>query len=105
MKVLKKRIILASISSILIASTVSTSVASDDLAKTKAAACFGCHGTNGISMIPIYPNLAGQKELYLVKRLKDFKSGKASDPTMDGISQMMSDDDIKIVAKYFANMK
>ena len=105
MQILKKRIILASISLTLIASTASTSVASDDLAKTKASVCFGCHGNNGVSMIPIYPNLAGQKELYIVKRLKDYKSGKANDPTMDGISQMMSDDDIKIVAKYFANMK
>ena len=42
--------------------------------KAKAAMCAACHGANGISIAPMYPNLAGQKEAYLVKQLKDFKA-------------------------------
>ena len=45
--------------------------------KTKAAMCGACHGAEGISSIPMYPNLAGQKSMYIVKQLKDFKTGNS----------------------------
>ena len=38
--------------------------------KAKSVTCAACHGNNGISMIPMYPNLAGQKEQYLVDKLQ-----------------------------------
>jgi len=41
--------------------------------KAKSQVCAGCHGMNGVSMVPTYPNLAGQKEQYLVKAINDFK--------------------------------
>ena len=50
--------------------------------KGKSVMCAACHGAAGISAVPTYPNLAGQKEAYLAKQLKDFKSGKRNDPTM-----------------------
>lgn len=37
--------------------------------KVKAAVCSGCHGADGNSMIPSFPKLAGQGELYLLKQL------------------------------------
>ena len=37
--------------------------------KAKAATCAACHGANGVSAIPMYPNLAGQKEAYLLLSL------------------------------------
>jgi cytochrome c553 len=37
--------------------------------------CAACHGANGISATGDFPKLAGQYNLYLVRALKDYKSG------------------------------
>ena len=37
--------------------------------KAKAAMCAGCHGAAGVSINPMWPNLAGQKEAYLSKQI------------------------------------
>jgi len=50
------------------------------------ASCSACHGATGKSMIPIYPNLAGQQAAYIVKQLKDFQSGARKDPTMSAMA-------------------
>ena len=73
--------------------------------KAKSATCAACHGAEGISAIPMYPNLAGQKEAYLVKQLKDFKSGARKDPVMGAMAMPLSDDDIANVSAYFASKK
>ncbi|GAA5135959.1 c-type cytochrome [Thalassotalea piscium] len=73
--------------------------------KAKSATCAACHGAEGISAIPMYPNLAGQKEAYLVKQLKDYKSGARKDPVMSAMAMPLSDEDIANVAAYFASKK
>ena len=73
--------------------------------KTKAAMCGACHGAAGISAVPTYPNLAGQKAAYTAKQLKDFKSGARKDPTMKGMAGMLSDEDIVNVAAYYESLK
>ncbi|MFT6914399.1 MAG: cytochrome c553 [Motiliproteus sp.] len=100
-----KKLILtvAAATTVMIASPV---FASDAAAgKTKAAMCTACHGAEGISSIPMYPNLAGQKEMYLVKQLKAFKSGTRKDPVMSPMATMLSDIDMANVAAYYANIK
>lgn len=71
--------------------------------KEKAAVCAGCHGVNGQSANPMWPNLAGQSADYIVKQLKDFKSGARKDPLMLGQAMALSDDDMANVAAYFAS--
>jgi cytochrome c553 len=73
--------------------------------KAKAATCAACHGAAGIAPIPMYPNLAGQKEAYLSKQLKDFKAGKRKDPVMSAMAAPLSDDDIANLAAYYASLK
>ncbi|MCP3671092.1 MAG: c-type cytochrome [Gammaproteobacteria bacterium] len=73
--------------------------------KSKAVACFGCHGPEGISLSPKYPNLAGQNEEYLVKQIKAFKTGTRKDPVMSPMSTTLNDKDIENVAAYFASQK
>lgn len=75
--------------------------------KAKAATCIACHGANGISAVPIYPNLAGQKEAYLVSSLKAYKSqerkgGNAA--IMWGLAAPLSDDDIANLAAYYSSL-
>ncbi len=70
--------------------------------KAKSAICAACHGATGISMNPMWPNLAGQKEQYLVKQIKAFRDGSRKDPTMAPMVAGLSDDDIANLAAYFA---
>ena len=70
--------------------------------KTKSASCAGCHGANGISNNPMWPNLAGQKEQYLAKQIKAFRDGTRTDPTMAPMVAALTDDDIANLAAYFA---
>ncbi len=73
--------------------------------KAKSGTCAACHGVTGESMIPMYPNLAGQKEQYLAKQLKDFKSGARKDPVMGAMAMPLSDDDIANLAAFYASIK
>jgi len=98
-----KKLILALSTTVLMASPV---FAGDAAAgKGKSMVCAACHGAEGVSAIPIYPNLAGQKEAYLAKQLNDFKSGKRDEPTMKGMAAALSDEDIADLAAYYASLK
>lgn len=72
--------------------------------KAKAAACAACHGAEGISANPVWPNLAGQKEVYLVKQMKAFKDGSRKDPMMGPMAMPLSDADMANLAAYFASL-
>jgi cytochrome c553 len=73
--------------------------------KAKSAMCAACHGAAGISAIPMYPNLAGQKEAYTTKQLKDFRAGNRKDPVMAPMAMGLSDEDIANLAAYYASLK
>lgn len=73
--------------------------------KAKSAMCAACHGANGISIAPMYPNLKGQKEAYIKKQLHDFKAGTRKDPVMSGMAMPLSDADIDNLAAYFSSLK
>jgi len=73
--------------------------------KAKAASCAGCHGATGVSANPMWPNLAGQKEAYLVKQLKAFKDGSRKDPMMSPMAKPLSDKDIANIAAYYGSLK
>ena len=101
-----KRQILATASALILAVSANVAIAGDAAAgKAKAAACNGCHGANGISAVPNYPNLAGQKEAYLVKQMKAFKDKTRKDPTMNAMAAPLSDADMANIAAHYAGMK
>ncbi len=66
--------------------------------------CAACHGVNGISPSPVYPNLAGLKAAYTVKQLKAFKSGERQDPVMSAMAKPLSDEEIEILAAFYAGL-
>jgi len=70
----------------------------------RASSCFSCHGPDGISLNPNYPNLAGQSADYLSKQLNAFRSGDRKDPIMAPMAQSLSDQDVENVAAYFASL-
>ena len=63
-----------------------------------------CHGKEGISIAPEYPNLACQKEQYLVKSLRAYKGGDRNDPVMKPMAMSLADADIENVAAYYAQL-
>ena len=67
-----------------------------------AAPCAACHGQDGNSVAPLYPNIAGQGYRYLVKQLEMIKSGERSAPLMVGQLDNMSEQDLKDLATYFS---
>ncbi|MCJ8319512.1 MAG: cytochrome c4 [Colwellia sp.] len=74
-----------------------------DAGKAKSAVCAACHGSTGTSAIPMYPDLAGQKEAYIVKQLKAFKDGSRTDPTMAPMAAGLSEADMNDLAAYFSS--
>ncbi len=72
--------------------------------KTKAAACFACHGTDGNAVDPQYPRLAGQYNAYIQQVLHEYKDGGRSNPIMKGMVSTLSDQDIEDVAAYFSSL-
>ena len=99
-----KKIASVLISCVLLA--VSGSALAGDAAagKAKAASCAGCHGANGVSSNPMWPNLAGQKDGYLVKQMKAFRDGTRNDPMMTPMAKPLSDADIDNIAAYFSSL-
>ena len=86
--------------------TVAVPAAGDaDAGKRKAAACFGCHGTDGNSSNPLWPKLAGQHAGYIAKQLADFKNGLRKDPTMQGFAAGLSEQDRQDLGAYFERQK
>jgi len=88
----------------------SAAMAAGDAAsgKAKAATCGACHGANGVSQIPNYPNLAGQKADYIVAQLKAFKSGErkgANAAIMAPMSAALSEQDMLDLAAYYSEME
>ena len=73
-------------------------------AKGRAAQCFVCHGADGLAKVPDAPNLAGQNGAYLVKALKEYRSGKREHEVMSMMAKNLSDDDISLVASYFTSI-
>ncbi len=73
--------------------------------KSKAMICAACHGANGISPNDIWPNLAGQKEGYLIKQIKAFRDEERIDPTMLPMVKPLSDKDIEDLAAYYSSLK
>ncbi|MFT5393056.1 MAG: cytochrome c553, partial [Gammaproteobacteria bacterium] len=73
--------------------------------KGKSAICGACHGADGNSINGLWPKIAGQHEMYLVKQLKDFRAGTRKNPTMSAMAKPLSDTDIANLAAFFASQK
>lgn len=69
------------------------------------ATCAACHGADGISIAPIYPNVAGQKDQYLVAQLKAFRDGSRRNTIMEPMAKGLTDTQIAHLAAYVSGLK
>ena len=67
----------------------------------KVAVCAACHGSDGNSPAPTFPKIAGLGEKYLLKQLKDIKSGQRPVLEMTGMLDGLNDQDLADVAAFF----
>jgi len=71
--------------------------------------CSNCHGVEGNSVSPNFPNLAAQTQPYLTEQLGAFRKHSRADPAgfeyMCGLSRNLTDEQIKGLAAYFASQK
>jgi cytochrome c553 len=82
-------------------------VGNAEAAKSKISMCVGCHG------IPDYktayphvyhvPMITGQQPVYIVNALQAYKSGARSHPSMRGVAQSLSDQDMADLAAYYSS--
>jgi cbb3-type cytochrome c oxidase subunit III len=66
-----------------------------------AGTCAACHGTDGIALVPSYPNLAGQHKGYIEKQLNHFKSGTRVNAIMNAMAAPLSAEDISNVSEFY----
>ncbi|HLU61785.1 MAG TPA: c-type cytochrome [Gammaproteobacteria bacterium] len=76
--------------------------------RAKAETCLGCHGIpNYTNVYPTYrvPKLGGQHADQIFAALQAYRSGERQHPTMSAQAASMSDEDMRDVAAYFAQVK
>ncbi len=79
--------------------------AGSESGQTKALVCAACHGQQGISPNPEWPNLAGQNAKYTIKQLKDIKESKSRNvPTMTALIANLNEQDMDDLATFYAKM-
>ena len=86
--------------------TATAQNASELNARSLAATCANCHGTDGRSIEgAAVPSLAGMPKTYMLAQMKAFKSGTRPATVMHQISKGYSDAQIESLAAYFAAVK
>ena len=87
-----------------LASSGGAGAADLEAGKARSATCTACHGQNGISANPLWPNLAGQKDQYLIAQLKAYRDGSRKNPLMSPMATVLSDADIENLAAYYSSL-
>jgi cytochrome c553 len=87
----------------LVAIPISAS-AQDNAARSLAATCANCHGTDGHSVGGIEP-LAGMPKAEMVRKLGEFRSGAKPATVMHQLAKGYTEQQIDLIAGYFAAQK
>ena len=91
---------------VLTASAQGPALAGDfEAGRAKATKCKQCHGLDGLGLLPIYPNIAGQSAVYLAAQLRDYRDGRRLNDMMSFITKDLSDADIDDLAEYFSSIE
>ena len=101
---MKARILL--IAALVAASTSALASGGDATAGAKKSVpCQACHGKEGVSPSPEFPNLAGQYADYIETALKHYQNGKRKNPIMKAQVEKLTKKDMMDLAAFFAAQK
>ena len=64
--------------------------------------CSACHGVDGNSPMGTFPNIAGQNQEYLLKQLREIKSGARAAMMMTGILDNLDDQQLSDIAAFYS---
>ncbi len=95
---------LASVVLVLVISSQSLAQGSAEAGQAIAAPCAACHGVDGNSLTPLWPNLAGQHASYLIRQMEAYQSGEREDVLMTALASPLSAEDIADLAAYYATL-
>jgi cytochrome c553 len=73
--------------------------------KKLSTPCAACHGAEGVSASPEFPNLAGQHPDYLVAALKHYKNGKRKNAIMADQVKNLEPKQMADLAAYFSSQR
>ncbi|HMV54572.1 MAG TPA: c-type cytochrome [Rhodocyclaceae bacterium] len=104
MKLRSAPVALTTLAAALALGSSSVQAADPNLARNLAATCANCHGTNGKSQGGIEP-LAGVEKERLLTKLRDFRSGAKPATIMHQISKGYSEEQLDMIAGWFAAQK
>ena len=94
---------LLAIALLVLAFPVAAASGDAEVGKKKSGPCAACHGANGVSPSPAFPNLAGQYPDYIEMALKHYKNGRRKNPIMQGQVANLSPKDMMDLAAYFSS--
>ncbi|MBL8394003.1 MAG: c-type cytochrome [Candidatus Accumulibacter sp.] len=90
----------------LLAAAGASHAADPNLARNLAATCANCHGTDGRAVPGAgLEVLAGMEKTRTLQKMADFKSGAKPASVMHQIAKGYTDEQIDLVATYFAAQK
>lgn len=69
-----------------------------------ASQCMGCHGAQGLSDFPDWPNLVGLTDTYIKDELQKFKDGRRDNAMMRVVAHGLSEQETNEVAAYFSGL-
>lgn len=101
---MKMRIILGTVLGMGISIVGPAPAADTEAGEAAAEPCFACHGSNGVSVSADIPNLAAQKEDYLVSQLEAFRAKERTNPLMNAMAGQLSDQEIENLAAFFSSL-
>ena len=75
-------------------------------ARSLAATCANCHGTDGRSVEgAAVPSLAGMPKAYMLAQMKAFKDGSRPATIMHQLAKGYTDQQVETIATYFSALK
>jgi cytochrome c553 len=106
--VLAALLVVPAVSSFAAEGSAPAAVTKPDLVSGEAkftALCVACHAADGNSGVPAYPKLSQQHPEYLVKQLREYKSGARKNAIMQGFAAQLSDADMINISFWLAEKK
>jgi cytochrome subunit of sulfide dehydrogenase len=97
---------LTAIAAVCLLASAGAQAADPNLGRNLAATCANCHGTNGKAVPGAgMDSLAGESKAKLLQKLADFKSGDKPASIMHQITKGYTDEQLGLIADYYAAQK
>ena len=71
--------------------------------QAKSAVCAACHGVDGNSVNPEWPNIAGQHAEYIEHSIESYQAGTRQNALMSAQAMILSPEDTADLAAYFSS--